>query len=131
MSSGRIGACHLQFRIPSRQEITILYAGCDRLRQFLGHIPNKSRWPGGTMRTALISCALLLVAAPTRSQDAGAIPDDMPSRIIEREHAVAKDLEHFHPIVETYVQVMKSHQGEFVPWYEQHFVSLAEFAGGL
>jgi hypothetical protein len=84
------------------------------------------------MRTALISCAILLVGVPSaRSKDTGATHDDMPSKIIEREHAVAKELEHFHPIVETYVQVMKSRQGEFFPWYDRHFVSLAEFAGGL
>jgi hypothetical protein len=83
------------------------------------------------MKIALISCALLLVAAPARSQGAAATHDDISSRIVEREHQVAKELEHFHPIVETYVQVMKSRQDEFVPWYDQHFVSLAEFAGGL
>jgi hypothetical protein len=83
------------------------------------------------MRIALMSCAILLVAAPARSKDAGALPDDIASRIVEREHAVAKELAHFHPIVETYVQVMKSSQGELAPWYDQHFVSLAEFAGGL
>jgi hypothetical protein len=55
----------------------------------------------------------------------------MPSRIIEREHAVAKDLAHFHPIVETYVQVMKVSKGELIPWYDRHFVNLAEFSGGL
>ena len=83
------------------------------------------------MRIALISCAVLLVAAPARSRDAGRPPDDMPSRIIEREHAVAKDLAHFHPIVETYVQVMKVSKGELIPWYDRHFVNLAEFSGGL
>ena len=83
------------------------------------------------MRIALIFCSILLLATPARSEDAPPSVDEMPAKIIQREHEVARDLEHFHPIVETYVQVMKSRHGEFIPWYDRHFISLAEFSGGL
>ena len=86
------------------------------------------------MRIALISSAVLLIAIPSLQAEAAhssVSVEEMPAKIIEREHEVAKDLEHFHPIVETYVQVMKFNKGEFTPWRDRHFISLAEFSGGL
>jgi hypothetical protein len=84
------------------------------------------------VRIQLICCLLLLLGAPVaRAEGDASSGNELMHRIIKREHDVAKDLERFHPIVETYVQVMNLRQGELTLSYDRHFVSLAEFAGGL
>jgi hypothetical protein len=84
------------------------------------------------VRIQLICCLLLLLGAPVvRAEGDASSSGELVHRIIKREHDVAKDLERFHPIVETYVQVMNLRQGELALSYDRHFVSLAEFAGGL
>lgn len=84
------------------------------------------------MRIALLACLIVFLAAPLSRGQSNPSPEDaFVSRMIEREHEVTRHLEDLHPIVETYLQVMKSQLDELVPSYDQHFVSLAEFSGGL
>lgn len=87
---------------------------------------------GGNVRILLIPCLIMLLSAPLlRGQSSPTANDQLLARMIEREHEVTRDLARFHPIVETYVQVMTSRRGELTPSYDRHFVSLAEFAGEL
>jgi hypothetical protein len=84
------------------------------------------------MRTLLrLLLVLFLAASVLRAQDHSETSDEMAARIVAREHVVARDLEKYHPIVETYVQVMNSHKEEPVISYDRHFLSLAEFSRGL
>ena len=79
------------------------------------------------------ACYLLLFLAAPSVRAGGESPaaEQLVPKIIQREHQVAKDLERFHPIVETYLQVTKLRKGESSLWYDRHFISSAEFAGGL
>jgi Peptidase family M48 len=84
------------------------------------------------MRFILISAAFLCLSAPLAHANSVASSDDeMAAKIVAREHHVAQGLDDFHPLVETYVQVLRAHQDEVSPWYDRHFLSLAEFRGGL
>jgi hypothetical protein len=84
------------------------------------------------MRNLLrLSLVLFLTAPLLRAQNHSETSDEMAAYIVAREHEVARNLEKYHPIVETYVQVMNSHKEEPVISYDRHFVSLAEFSGGL
>jgi hypothetical protein len=82
----------------------------------------------------LLSKLILILFLPTPlllAQSHFTASDDLPARIVQREHEVAKNLERFHPIVETYVQVLEPQNGELALSYDRHFISLAEFSGGL
>ena len=84
------------------------------------------------MRIRWIYCLFLLLGAPpVRATGETSAAEQLVPKIVDREHQVAKDLERFHPIVETYLQVTKLQEGESSLWYDRHFISLAEFAGGL
>jgi hypothetical protein len=74
---------------------------------------------------------LLLGAPSVRAKGETPAAEQLAPKIVRREHQIAKDLERFHPIVETYLQVKKLQKGESRLWYDRHFISLAEFAGGL
>jgi hypothetical protein len=84
------------------------------------------------MLSVLTSCLILSLAAPfLRAQGNPTASDELTAQIIKREHEVARSLEDFHPIVETYVQILSIRDGDPKPSYDRYYVSLAEFAGGL
>jgi hypothetical protein len=84
------------------------------------------------MKTALLAAFFLSLAAPFAQADSAVGADaDLPARIVAREHQIALALDGFHPLVETYVQVLRGEAGEAAPWYDRHFLSVAEFQGGL
>jgi hypothetical protein len=83
------------------------------------------------MRIALILVLLVSSVPMAEAQGNPASDEILVTRIIEREHHVTRELEGFHPIVETHVQVMKFQRDELVPAYDRHFLSLAEFLGNL
>jgi len=84
------------------------------------------------VRILLTFWLVLFLAAPfLRAESNPTASDKLVDRIIQREREVARSFERFHPIVETYVQVMSSRQNELTLSYDRYFVSLAEFAGGL
>jgi hypothetical protein len=84
------------------------------------------------MRTFLRVLIALLLAAPLlRAEPDAGVSDELVSRIVAREHQLARSLERYHPIVETYIQVMNSHKEEPVISYDRYYISLAEFSGGL
>jgi hypothetical protein len=85
-----------------------------------------------TMKILFVSSLALLLLAPiARPASASTANDDLARRIVEREQQTAADLGSFHPLVETYIQVQKAHDGELAPWYDRHFLSVAEFHGEL
>jgi hypothetical protein len=84
------------------------------------------------MKTVLIASIFLCLTAPFAQADTVTAADgDLPAKIVAREHQVALQLDEFHPLVETYVQVLRRQQEEVTPWYDRHFLSVAEFRGGL
>jgi hypothetical protein len=83
------------------------------------------------MRSVLTLCLLLTSIPCLKAQSSLNDPAEYGARIVQRERQVAWNLMKFHPIVETYVQVIGSHHNEPALSYDRHFVSVAEFSGGL
>jgi hypothetical protein len=84
------------------------------------------------MKTALMATIFLYLAAPFAQADSVVGTDkDLPARIVAREHQVALRLDEFHPLAETYVRVLRGQPEKVTPWYDRHFLSVAEFQGGL
>ena len=73
----------------------------------------------------------VVLASPLlQAKEAPVVDEALIAKIVERENQVARSLEKFHPIVETYIEVQRRRNRELVPWYDHHFISLAEFSGG-
>jgi hypothetical protein len=85
------------------------------------------------MKIQLMCCVLLFLGSPSlRAEDGVSSPvEQQVHKIIQREHEVTRDIERFHPLVETYVQVLRQQREQSSLWYDRHFVSQAEFANGL
>jgi hypothetical protein len=77
------------------------------------------------------SCFLCLAAPMVRADSKPSEPEDLPAKIVAREHQLRVRLAEFHPLVETEVRVLKASHGEMSPWYNRDFVGVASFRGGL
>jgi hypothetical protein len=81
---------------------------------------------------SLLATAFFLGLVPfAGAETAPSGSQDLPARIVAREHQLRLRLDEFHPLVETYVQVLKADHGQVAPWYDRHFLGVATFRGGL
>ena len=56
----------------------------------------------------------------------------MVDRVINREHAVVEQMQHLHPIAETYIQNLKSDHDEIVvPASDQYFLGRLDLSDGV
>jgi hypothetical protein len=108
----------------------------------------------GTLRTVVLSCfAFILLSAWTQGQDGnssgvlsqsqdsaaqlGAPPrgptsfDQVIDKIVEREHFFNSQMRHLHPLVETYIQNLKSDQElGMVPVSDRYFLGRIDLSDG-
>ena len=72
----------------------------------------------------------------TKSESLAVIPrmsvDEIADRVIERERAVVAQMQHLHPIAETYIQNLKSdHDSIMVPSSDQYFLGRLDLSEGV
>src|SRR6266849_7457527 len=72
----------------------------------------------------------------TKSESLSVVPrmsiDEIADRVIERERAVVAQMQHLHPIAETYIQNLKSdHDSVVVPASDQYFLGRLDLTDGV
>ncbi len=72
----------------------------------------------------------------TKSESLSVVPrmsiDQMVDRVIERERAVVEQMQHLHPIAETYIQNLKTdHDSLVVPASDQYFLGRLDLSDGV
>jgi hypothetical protein len=72
----------------------------------------------------------------TKSNSLSVVPritiEQMVDRVINREHAVVEQMQHLHPIAETYIQNLKSdHDAIVVPASDQYFLGRLDLSDGV
>jgi hypothetical protein len=72
-----------------------------------------------------------VLVLPGRADEPQAVDNQLLTKITNREQAVAEDLRGFHPLTETYIQVLARRKGKLVLWHDRYFLSQADFSGQL
>jgi hypothetical protein len=79
---------------------------------------------------SVLTLFLIFLTPIVASAQGEPAPSELAARIVHREHQVTRNLEPYHPIVETYIQVMNSQHGQMSIWYDRDYMSVADFVGG-